>query len=170
MPAGRDRKTAADKGIHPTIGVSMRVRTLFTTALVAALTGAVPASVALANAPASGLKPAAASVQGVSKSVQPIRTSNGTGTSTTNVIYNVGCWTTFIPNAPHGAPMTQYYANCSSAWVIVCPAVDVNGVRIVYGGLWALLAPYTGMADDTDTTFWSYSATIPNGNYTTVFC
>jgi hypothetical protein len=66
--------------------------------------------------------------------------------------------------------MYHYYANCLSQWVVVCPAVDVNGVRTVYYDKYAVLGPYTGVADDTDTAVWYYAATIPNGLYTTVYC
>jgi hypothetical protein len=102
------------------------------------------------------------------KPVQPaLRPSSGLSATT---VYDVGCWTTFRPPAPHGAPMYHYYANCLSQWVVVCPAVDVNGVRTVYYDKYAVLGPYTGVADDTDTAVWYYAATIPNGLYTTVYC
>ncbi|MEU7168901.1 hypothetical protein AB0A70_30345 [Streptomyces morookaense] len=90
--------------------------------------------------------------------------------SVPRTIYNVGCWTTFVPNAPGGAPMTHYYANCDNHAVTVCPAVDFNGTRTVYYGSAVRLGAYDGVADDTDTAVWNYASTIPNGQYTTVFC
>jgi hypothetical protein len=41
-------------------------------------------------------------------------------------------WTTFRPANPHGASVTRYYANRSSRFVVVCPAVAVNGAQTGY--------------------------------------
>ena len=86
-------------------------------------------------------------------------------------IYNIPCWTTFVPPSPNGAPMTQYYANCSSVAAFVCPAViDGSGTETVFDSAAVLVGPYDGIADDSDTAIWYYGATVPGDHYTTVFC
>jgi hypothetical protein len=106
---------------------------------------------------------ASAAPHGVGISTYPIPDNTGT-------VYNIGCWTSFSPGAPHGAPMTQFYANCGQNIDWVCPAVTVNGVQTVYTGVAELPGGYDGLADSSDTAVWFYPATIPNGIYTTVFC
>lgn len=85
-------------------------------------------------------------------------------------VYNVPCWTSFNPTNPHGAAMTQYYANCDSGPVTVCPAVTVNDKFTIFTTLRRPIGKYDLEADSTDTAVWPYSDTIPNGLYTTVFC
>ncbi|WP_280702518.1 hypothetical protein [Kitasatospora sp. GP82] len=81
------------------------------------------------------------------------------------------CWTSFNPSSPGGAPMNHYYINCENKWVVVCPAVTVNGALSKFTSWAVKLAPYgdssTGYAWGVD---WHYWSTIHNGYYTTVFC
>ncbi|MDG4830088.1 hypothetical protein O7627_12350 [Solwaraspora sp. WMMD1047] len=141
----------------------MRAKVLFTAAIAMILALPASASVASADDQVSKGSPTVGAPE------TPTRVS-AADRSGTQVIYDVGCWTTFRPPAPGGAPMTHYYANCANTWVIVCPAVTVNGVQTVYYNVWKALGPYPGVADHTNTAVWYYAATIPNGNYTTVFC
>lgn len=84
-------------------------------------------------------------------------------------IYHVPCWTSFNPTNPDGAPMVQWYANCSDVGVTVCPEVIVNGVATVDPD-YRNLGPYDGLADSSDTGVWQWSSTDPAAVYTTVIC
>ncbi|GAA4475394.1 hypothetical protein GCM10023170_098500 [Phytohabitans houttuyneae] len=141
----------------------MRAKVLFTATIAMILALPAPAAVAATDDQVTTGSPT------VGASEVPIRVSDASRFGT-QVIYDVGCWTTFRPPAPGGAPMTHYYANCANTWDIVCPAVYVNGVPTVYDRAWQVVGPYPGVADDTNTAVWYYGATIPNGIYTTVFC
>lgn len=94
-----------------------------------------------------------------------------TGGTAAQAAYPVGCWTTIKGNV-------QYYANCSSTDVFVCPAlhwrdgsVDSYYDQIMY------LQPYVGVANSTDTAVWNWNniadwkfAEMLGARRTTVFC
>ena len=141
----------------------MKVKALFAAAIVAMI--AVGAPVTASAAP----EWSSTAIQADEKSNAPVRVDNS-GAMNTQVIYDVGCWTTFRPPAPGGGPLTHYYANCLYQWVTVCPAVDLPGGRIIYYANWWTLAPYPGVANETNTAEWYYRSTYPNGRYTTVYC
>lgn len=84
-------------------------------------------------------------------------------------VYPVPCWTSFAPNNPNGGPMYQYYANCSSTPVRVCPEEIINGQPTVVAAPESR-GPYDGVADDSDTAVWNWLNTTPGAHYTTVFC
>lgn len=141
----------------------MKVKALFAAAMAATIAVGAPAGVSAAPERSS------IAIQAGQKSKVPVRVGNS-GEASTQVIYDVGCWTTFRPPAPGGGPLTHYYANCLNQWVTVCPAVDLPSGRITYYNNWWTLAPYPGVANETNTAVWTYSATYPNGMYTTVYC
>jgi hypothetical protein len=118
---------------------------------------------------AMGVPAQAAAPSGTS--INPASTSTPKSQAHLREVYDVGCWTTFIPSNPLGGPMTQFYANCEHRRVTVCPAVTVPGhSQHKYFESAVTLGPYTGLADDSDTAIWDYGSTIPTGQYTTVFC
>lgn len=76
---------------------------------------------------------------------------------------SLACNTTFVPSAPHGAPMDQYWNNCGTSTKTVCPALITSSGTTVYSAKWATVAPgYVA--------HWYYSSTVKTGQYTTVYC
>ena len=138
----------------------MKTATAVTTTTILASVGCV-----LAAAPAH-----ASTAAGSIPNTRVVKAVSHPGGISADTVYNVGCWTTFVPGNPGGGPMTQYYANCASYPVTVCPAVrTASGLQVYRASAW-YLGSYDGLADSSDTAVWSYAATIPGGQYTTVFC
>ncbi|WP_394614772.1 hypothetical protein JNUCC0626_33665 [Lentzea sp. JNUCC 0626] len=76
---------------------------------------------------------------------------------------NVGCFTTFVPPAPQGGSMTQYYQNCNGHTVRVGRGfVDGSGQISVWVSSCQDVAP-------GQTISWYYPST-QNVNYRTVIC
>jgi hypothetical protein len=141
----------------------VNVKALFAAAIMAMIAVGAPATASAAPERSS------TAIQVDEKSKAPVRVGKS-GTVSTKVIYDVGCWTTFRPPSPGGGPLTHYYANCLNQWVTVCPAVDLPSGRTIYYDTAWTLAPYPGVANETNTAVWYYGSTYPNGMYTTVYC
>jgi hypothetical protein len=79
------------------------------------------------------------------------------------------CWTSFVPSAPQGNPMDQYYRNCSNNGVVVTPAYVYAGSLFVHhrSCQWMLPQP-SGSGHESKR--WHFDSTVPNVNYTTVNC
>ncbi|WP_394614774.1 hypothetical protein JNUCC0626_33675 [Lentzea sp. JNUCC 0626] len=74
------------------------------------------------------------------------------------------CFTTFVPSAPEGGPMTQYYKNCNGAPIRVGKGfVNASGQISVY----VQSCQQVGVGE---TISWGYASTDPNANYHTVIC
>ncbi|MGD3110895.1 hypothetical protein [Streptomyces sp. YGL11-2] len=69
------------------------------------------------------------------------------------------CWTSFVPENPEGAPMDQYYKNCTSSPVTVCAKNLSDGY---------VAPPRTIGANDV--AWWHWNSTTPGAHYTTIFC
>jgi hypothetical protein len=76
----------------------------------------------------------------------------------------LGCYTSFLPNAPQGRPMDQYYNNCTTSTTEVCPAnIDSAGFYHIDTDASARVGPSSYVV-------WHWNATKAGTNYTTVFC
>lgn len=78
------------------------------------------------------------------------------------------CWTSFSNNHPGGGPMTEYYNNCSSSTVTVCPIYVENPSSINSGHNWAYCGPGEVLAIAAGNVgYWDFSATYTTGYYST---
>ncbi|WP_031513150.1 hypothetical protein [Streptomyces sp. NRRL F-5123] len=77
------------------------------------------------------------------------------------------CWTSFNPTAPHGGALDQYFVNCNSYPVTVCPALETSSGTTVWASSAVSLTAYGA---GSDTASWHYDSTVQSGQYTTVYC
>ncbi|RAO00824.1 hypothetical protein ONO86_03236 [Micromonospora noduli] len=78
------------------------------------------------------------------------------------------CYTAFIPAAPRGGSMTQYYTYCGNAFEVVTSAWTDNGS--LYVGTWACQHLFSGGDSFKEEARFNYWSTIPTAKYTTVRC
>jgi hypothetical protein len=117
------------------------------------------ASTALAVPASSARKPAVHAATGSQPSPAVVR-SDSDGSHP--------CGTSFIPPDPRGAPMTEYYHNCTQGIYYVCP-IYVGDFSSINSGTNVVYCENPVETPIESTVSWHFHSTYATGNYSAAF-